>query len=67
MCDINRVSQEKDAILADIDKTTIDNLIKSIKTDEFNAQLGAAKRSIEKEKSLINIRRIKELSIKKVS
>ena len=37
---------------ADIDKTTIDNLIKSIKTDEFNAQLETAKRSIEKEKGL---------------
>ena len=36
----------------DIDKTTIDNLIKSIKTDEFNAQLEAAKRIIEKEKGL---------------
>jgi len=37
---------------ADIDKTTIDSLIKSIKTDEFNTQLEAAKRNIEKEKSL---------------
>ena len=37
---------------ADIDKTSIDNLIKSIKNDEFNAQLEAAKRTIEKEKSL---------------
>ncbi len=37
---------------ADIDKTTIDNLIKSIKNDEFNAQLEAARRSIEKEKGL---------------
>lgn len=36
----------------DIDKTTINNLIKSIKTDEFNEQLDAAKRSIEKEKEL---------------
>lgn len=36
----------------DIDKTTIDSLIKSIKNEEFNAQLEAAKRSIEKEKSL---------------
>ncbi len=36
----------------DIDKTTVDNLIKSIKTDEFNSQLEAAKRSIEKEKEL---------------
>lgn len=37
---------------ADIDKTTIDNLIKSIKTDEFNAQLDTAKRNIEREKQL---------------
>lgn len=37
---------------ADIDKTTIDSLIKSIKTDEFNAQLDTAKRSIEREKEL---------------
>lgn len=36
----------------DIDKTAIDNLIKSIKTQEFNAQLESAKRSIEKEKEL---------------
>jgi len=36
----------------DIDKASIDNLIKSIKTDEFNAQLEAAKRNIEKEKGL---------------
>jgi hypothetical protein len=36
----------------DIDKTTLNNLIKSIKTDEFNAQLESAKRSIEKEKAL---------------
>lgn len=36
----------------DIDKTSIDNLIKSIKTDEFNTQLEIAKRSIEKEKKL---------------
>ncbi len=37
---------------ADFDKSTIENLIRSIKTDEFNAQLEAAKRSIEKEKKL---------------
>lgn len=37
---------------ADIDKTSIENLIKSIKTEEFNSQLEAAKRSIEKEKEL---------------
>lgn len=36
----------------DIDKTTIDILVKSIKTDEFNAQIEAAKRNIEKEKGL---------------
>lgn len=37
---------------ADIDKASLDNLIKSIKTTEFNAQLESAKRSIEKEKEL---------------
>lgn len=37
---------------ADIDKTSIDNLIKSVKTAEFNSQLATAKRSIEKEKEL---------------
>ena len=37
---------------ADIDKTSIANLIKSIKNDEFNIELEAAKRTIEKEKSL---------------
>jgi len=37
---------------ADIDKTSIDNLIKSVKTAEFNSQLETAKRSIEKEKEL---------------
>lgn len=36
----------------DIDKSTIDKLIKSIRTDEFNAQLETSKHSIEKEKSL---------------
>ena len=36
----------------DIDKTTITNLIKSIKTDEFNTQLETAKKSIAKEKEL---------------
>ncbi|MBN1262833.1 MAG: DUF2130 domain-containing protein [Candidatus Pacebacteria bacterium] len=36
----------------DIDKTTIDNLIKSIETDEFDSRLEAAKRSITKEKEL---------------
>jgi len=36
----------------DIDKSSIDALVKSIKTTEFNAQLEAAKRSIEKEKEL---------------
>ncbi len=36
----------------DIDKSSIDKLIKSIKTDEFNTQLEAAKRSIEEKKEL---------------
>lgn len=36
----------------DIDKTTLNNLIKSIRNDEFDAQLESAKRSIEKEKGL---------------
>lgn len=38
----------------DIDKTSIDNLIKSIKTEEFNSQLEISKHSIEKEKELEN-------------
>lgn len=46
---------------ADIDKTTIDTLIKSIRTDEFNTQLEAAKRSIEKEKSLESELKKKEI------
>lgn len=37
---------------ADIDKSSIDTLIKSIKTAEFNSQLESAKQSIEKEKAL---------------
>ena len=37
---------------ADIDKSSIDTLIKSIKTAEFNSQLESAKLSIEKEKAL---------------
>lgn len=37
---------------ADIDKSSIDKLIKSIKTEEFNSQLEAAKRNIENEKGL---------------
>lgn len=36
----------------DIDKASIFNLIKSIKNDEFKAELETAKQSIEKEKSL---------------
>lgn len=36
----------------DIDKTTIDNLIKSIETDEFKSRLETAKESIAKEKKL---------------
>lgn len=57
---------------ADIDKTAIDILIKSIRTDEFNAQLEAAKSSIEKEKSLESelkekdiVNRAKEALLKK--
>ena len=45
----------------DIDKTSIENLIKSIKTEEFNTQLEAAKRSIEKEKDLESQKKIKRL------
>lgn len=36
----------------DIDKSSIDSLIKSIRTEEFNTQLETAKHSIEKEKQL---------------
>lgn len=36
----------------DIDRSSIDILIKSIKTEEFNEQLAVAKRNIEKEKAL---------------
>lgn len=36
----------------DIDKSSITNLIKTIKTEEFNAQLAAAKQSLEKEAAL---------------
>lgn len=36
----------------DIDKTTIETLIKSIRNTEFNSQLEDAKRNIEKEKEL---------------
>lgn len=36
----------------DIDKASIDHVIKSIKTAEFNSQLETAKRSIEREKEL---------------
>lgn len=36
----------------DIDKTSIDNLIRSVKTAEFNSQLVSAKNNIEKEKEL---------------
>lgn len=36
----------------DIDKSSIDALVKSIKNTEFNTQLEAAKRAIEKEKEL---------------
>ena len=37
---------------ANIDKSSIDSVIKSIKTAEFNSQLQSAKLSIEKEKAL---------------
>lgn len=37
---------------ADIDKTSIDALVKSVKTSEFNAQLEAAKQNIAKQKEL---------------
>ncbi len=57
---------------ADIDKTSIDKLIKSIKDDEFNVQLESAKHSIEKEKEFEaelkekdNINRAKEALAKK--
>lgn len=36
----------------DIDKTAINNLIKSIRNDEFNDQIESVKRNIEKEKRL---------------
>lgn len=36
---------------ANIDKSSIDSVIKSIKTAEFNSQLQSAKLSIEKRKS----------------
>lgn len=56
----------------DIDKTAIDSLIKSIKTEEFNAQLETAKKSIEKEKQLESelkekdiVSRAKEALVKK--
>ena len=37
---------------SDIDKTSLENLIKSIRNEEFDAQIEAAKKSIEKEKAL---------------
>ncbi len=56
----------------DIDKTAIDSLIKSIKTEEFNIQLETAKKSIEKEKQLESelkekdiVSRAKEALVKK--
>lgn len=56
----------------DIDKTTLNNLIKSIRNEEFNTQLESAKRSIEKEKGLEAeikekdiINRAKEVIVKK--
>ena len=49
---------------ADIDKASIDNLIKSIKTEEFNTQLETAKRSIEKEKELESELKAKDIVTK---
>jgi len=37
---------------ADIDKASMEKLIKAIRTEEFNSQLDAAKQNIEKEKEL---------------
>lgn len=49
---------------ADIDKTSIDTLIKSIKTEEFNTQLESAKRNIEKQKELEAELKVKDVSSK---
>jgi hypothetical protein len=48
----------------DIDKTAIANIIKSIKTEEFNTQLETAKRSIEKEKELEAELKTKDIATK---
>jgi hypothetical protein len=45
----------------EIDKSSIDDLIRSIKTDEFNTQLENAKRNIEKEKELESKLKEKEI------
>ena len=37
---------------SDIDKTSLENLIKAIRNEEFDAQIEAAKKSIGKEKAL---------------
>lgn len=50
---------------ADIDKTSIDALIKSIKTSEFNAQLEAAKQNIAKQKELEAELKTKDIVTKK--
>ena len=50
---------------ADIDKTSIEALIKSIKTSEFNAQLEAAKQNIAKQKELEAEIKTKDIVTKK--
>lgn len=54
----------------DIDKSTIANVVKSIKMDEFNAQLQKEKMSIEREKELeaqLKVREAIELSKEAIS
>jgi hypothetical protein len=46
---------------SDFDKTSIDSLIKSFKTEEFNTQLETAKRNIEKEKELEAELKVKDI------
>ena len=50
---------------ADIDKSSIDALIKSIKTSEFNSQLEAAKQNIAKQKELEAEIKTKDIVTKK--
>ncbi len=50
---------------ADIDKSSIESLIKSIKTSEFNAQLEAAKQNIAKQKELEAEIKTKDIVTKK--